>query len=645
MSDFESRARSAADAVKREMDRTNPDDDRGLRHARRSRKRAVVPALAAVFLVAGLSTQLPINNGNNGHVASNESKYQLASSLQPFDRCDTVLQYFKDNAKKEFHNVDSREIPPMFAAPNSGSAKSEAADTANTRPSSGLSSTTNVQEAGVDEPDVVKTDGKRIVAVAGGRASLIDDNGGHPQVRSTLSDLSVNNVFFEGDRVLVFAAGTNGYASLMALYDVRDLTSPHLVANLSIDGSIVDARMVGTQVRVVTNTTPSLNGAAYRGGSDDQLRERIANSKVEDWTPEYSLRDSTGKEVDRGQLVDCNQLSRPKTFSGISTVALTSFDLDSSMKDSRSVGVIASGQQVYATAGATYVSSTDFEQFQNPQATYVHKFTTDRHGESTYRASGQVSGQLLNQYSMSENNGVLRIASTVRSNSTFVARRNKTGGAVTTLRESNGELEQLGLVGGLGESDNESIKAVRFIGERAYVVTFRQMDPLYVVDLRDPKAPKVSGELKIPGYSGYLHPVGENLVLGVGQDAGVQFSLFDVSDPANPKRIGTQSYGSGSAAAEFDPKAFLFWQPRNLVIAPTTFYEDKTFTGLVLLQPGNNALLEVGRLAFTGKNGSITRTFVIDNRAYMLSDDGLQVNSLDTHRDIDRLQLPTAQIK
>jgi uncharacterized secreted protein with C-terminal beta-propeller domain len=184
------------------------------------------------------------------------------------------------------------------------------------------------------------------------------------------------------------------------------------------------------------------------------------------------------------------------------------------------------------------------------------------------------------------------------------------------------------------------------------------------------------GELKIPGYSGYLHPIGENLLLGVGQSGldsgtgpvvprprkkdggttdiapsppnrggqiGVQFSLFDVSDPASPRRIDTQTYGGGTAAAEFDPKAFLYWQPRNLIIAPTNLHGDYkgrgAFSGLVLLRANANGLTEVGRLATTEAYGAVNRSLVIGDTVYMLSDHTLQANSLDTHREIDKLIL------
>jgi uncharacterized secreted protein with C-terminal beta-propeller domain len=336
---------------------------------------------------------------------------------------------------------------------------------------------------------------------------------------------------------------------------------------------------------------------------------------------------------------------------------VSSFDMGSALQSRSAVGVIAGGQQIYATDTSTYVSTTDWSPDGSAAKTSLHKFVTTPSGASTYQGSGEVPGTLLNQYAMSEYDGVLRVASTVSERRGWANSRQTTEGLVTTLQEQDGALRQLGQVGGLGWQDNESIRAVRFIEDRGYVVTFRSTDPLYVLDLRNPATPKVVGELKIPGYSGYLHPIGEHLLLGVGQSGldsgngvnpslpsrggqtGVQFSLFDISDPASPRRIDTQTYGGGAAAAEFDPKAFLYWEPRNLIIAPTNLhgnYRRKgAFSGLVLLRANTNGLSEVGRLGTA--YGPVTRSLVIGDTVYMLSESALQANSLDTHREIDKL--------
>jgi len=419
-------------------------------------------------------------------------------------------------------------------------------------------------------------------------------------------------------------------------------------------------------VRVATASSPDLDIASpvyTRDGnisekSKDELRAAVAKTTVDDWIPTYTLEDGGGAQVAEGRLVECADLARPEKFSGLDTVAVSSFDMASALQSRKAVGVIAGGQQVYASTTSIYVSTTDWSLDGAPALTSLHKFVTAQSGASTYKGSGEVPGTLLNQYAMSEYKGVLRVASTISVRRGWVNARQITEGVVTTLQEQGGALRQLGQVDGLGRHDNESIRAVRFIEERGYIVTFRQTDPLYVLDLRNAAAPKVLGELKIPGYSGYLHPIGENLLLGVGQSGltpgdrraptrdgqvGVQFSLFDISDPAFPRRIDTQTYGGGTAAAEFDPKAFLYWQPRDLIVAPTNLHGDdqgrKAFSGVVLLRATEDGLKELGRLAITEADGNVNRSLIIDDAVYLLSDGSLQAHSLDTHRQIDKLNL------
>lgn len=531
-------------------------------------------------------------------------------------------------------------------------------------------SATNIQEAGVDEPDIVKTDGRRIVAVAQGRVHLISSTGGRLTLQKTLPGTTARNVFFSGDRLLVFSdegaqtdrAGSPWFGSQAALtmYDISSLSAPELVATLTVDGTVLDARLVGTQVRVTTVASPDIDVPApvftpdgrLTKKSEDQLRAAVASSTIDDWIPSYVLDDGRGAEIARGHLVACGDLARPEKFSGLDTVALSSFDLTSALQSRQAVGVVAGGEQIYATSTATYVSTTEWTRDGMPATTSLHKFTTATSGASSYRGSGDVSGTLLNQYALSEHDGVLRVASTVTERRGWVNTREVTEGMVTILQEQDGVLRQLGQVGGLGKKDNESIRAVRFIEDRGYVITFRQTDPLYVLDLRDAAAPKVLGELKIPGYSGYLHPVGKNLLLGVGQSGpdsdpaaqtGVQFSVFDVSNPTAPRRIDTHTYGAGAATAEFDPKAFLYWQPRDLVIAPTQVYGDDegrgAFSGVVLLRANKDGLAELGKVKVAPDDGAANRSFVIGDDVFVLSDQALQSVSIDTLRPIDKLDL------
>jgi uncharacterized secreted protein with C-terminal beta-propeller domain len=687
MSDFDSRARKAAGSVRQQIAGNPLHDEKGIRRAQRSRARAVIPSAvaAAAVLILGIAFALPRGGDPGTPSGGGGTAFALAGALKPFDTCDTVLEYFKDQAPQYLierarggvaTTTEAGAPERTTAVPKQGRAADSSGTTAESSGTPPEHSTTNVQEAGVDEPDIVKTDGNRIVAVAQGRVHLVGLDGGKMTLRKTLPDMMVRNVFLSGERLLVFSAQTAqnsepglawaGRQAVLTMYDISNLSDAERIATLTIDGDVLDARLVGTQVRVVTASSPDVDAPSPvftpDGGiapkSKDELRAAVANTTVDDWIPTYTLHDGRGAEVGTGRLVECGNLARPETFSGLDTVAVSSFDMGSAMQSRKTVGVIAGGQQIYATDKSTYVSTTDWSADGSPAETSLHKFVTGPSGASTYKGSGELPGTLLNQYAMSEYHGVLRVASTVSERRGWTNSRQITEGVVTTFSEQGGALRQLGQVGGLGRQDNESIRAVRFIEERGYVVTFRQSDPLYVLDLRDAAAPKVVGELKIPGYSGYLHPIGENLLLGVGQSGleqgigpaptrpgqiGVQFSLFDISDPASPRRVDVQTYGGGAVAAEFDPKAFLYWQPRDLIIAPTNLHGDYrgrgAFSGLVLLRANADGLSELGRLATTEAYGSVNRSLVIGDTVYMLSDNALQANSLSSHRVIDKLAL------
>jgi uncharacterized secreted protein with C-terminal beta-propeller domain len=684
MSDFETRARHAAEAVRRQVAELPAHHDEGLRRAQRPPARGALRlAVAASILIGAVAIGVPVvrgglatggdsaasgggvTSGGEGAASSGDgAAFALTGPLRPFPTCDSVLQYFKDQAPED---LIARVGGGMVAtSEDRASASGAGAESAASSPEH---SETNIQEAGVDEPDVVKTDGNRIVAVAQGRVHLISSERGELTRQKTLPGTTARNVFLSGNRLLVFSdqgAGAGepespwfGTQAVLTMYDISSLSDPELIATLTVDGSVLDARLVGTQVRVVTVASPDVDAPApdfTRDGrlskkSENDLRAAVANTTIDDWIPSYVLTDGSGAEVDEGHLVDCADLARPEKFSGLDTVALSAFDT-SDLQSRQTVGVVAGGQQIYATSTSTYVSTTEWTRDGSAPTTSMHKFSTAKSGASTYRGSGDVPGMLLNQYALSEYGGVLRVASTVSQRRGWVNTREVTEGLVTTLREQDGALHRLGQIGGLGRKDNESIRAVRFIEDRGYVVTFRQTDPLYVLDLRDAATPKILGELKIPGYSGYLHPIGENRLLGVGQSGpesdpgaptGVQFSVFDVSDPTSPRRIGTQTYGAGAAGAEFDPKAFLYWQPRDLIVAPTSLYGDDrgrgSFNGVVLLRASKNGLKELGKVRVAAGDGGANRSFIIGDAVYLLSDQALQTADLDTLRPIDTLIL------
>jgi uncharacterized secreted protein with C-terminal beta-propeller domain len=662
---FEARARRASESVRQQLAAEEPSDELGLRRTRRPLHRRALPRVAAAAaLVAGVAVvgpQLVGGDGTGSAGLGGAGVAYAAGPLKAFASCDAVLGYFKEHAPDYLIDQASGGGRQASSQAGSESGTASAADGAAERAApTPAHSTTNVAEAGVDEPDLVKTDGKVIVAVARGRAHLISADKGRLSRLATLPTTDVRNVFLSGTRVLVFSGQrpeevalgprSAGQRQLLTTYDIATLRSPKLVATLAVDGDVLDARLVGDQVRVATAFSPDLDIPSPNYGregiteeSKDQLRDAVAKSTLDDWLPAYTLTNASGAPVTSGRLVECPDLSTPEKFSGIATVAVSSFDITSTLRDRRTVGVVAGGEQLYATDRATYVTTTDWSRDDAAPRTSLHKFLTAPSGATTYRGSGEVPGNLLNEYSMSEFDGVLRVATTLSGRRGWLNARMVNEGVVTVLREEDGTLKQIGQVGGLGRKDNESIRAVRFIGNKGYVVTFRQTDPLYVLDLRNPAAPTITGELKIPGYSGYLHPIGTDRLLGVGQSGTgkIQFSLFNVHDPASPRRIDTQSYGWGSAAAEFDQKAFLSWEPRSLVMAPITSYgQDKIeFSGLVLLRADPRGLREVARITPPASAGQAVRSLVIGDDVYVLSEHALQSNRLDGYRTVDRLKL------
>jgi uncharacterized secreted protein with C-terminal beta-propeller domain len=208
-------------------------------------------------------------------------------------------------------------------------------------------------------------------------------------------------------------------------------------------------------------------------------------------------------------------------------------------------------------------------------------------------------------------------------------------------------------VGGIGRG--EQIQAVRFLGDAGYVVTFRHVDPLFTIDLSKPDAPRVAGELKLLGFSAYLHPVSAGLLLGVGQDAtpqgaqlGIQLSLFDVSDLAHPVRVAQRRVASSSSSeVQWDHHAFLYWAPRRLAVLPVAVFDNgsEAFLGAIGFRIGPAAIDEVGRVSHDSAAYpvSVRRAVVIGARLFTVSDLGVKASALSTFADEAWVPFPQPQ--
>ncbi len=631
----------------------------------------VAALLAALFAVGG-------GPAAEAHPSATTGK---GARLKSFGSCPKLLTYAKQHALPLVGSWGLGGVrvgiatSPAIGAPEADAAKSSGV--------AGVDySTTNVQEDGVDEPDVVKSNGEFLFVVRGDQVFAVDVRGAGPKLAGSLR-LPVGSgyeLLLHGDRLLVLSHGgfVGGPAvdgppvaestriapypvaqSSLIEVDVRNPSSLRIVRSVVLDADYVTARLVGSVVRVVTASsmpqplpfvTPEGSTSTAAAAALARNRAVVRTSRIANWLPSYALKGRRGETLARRSLVNCKDVRRPAVYSGLGLMTVLTIDLAKGLALVDSSSVLADGRTVYGSQESLYVATQRW--FAVPVSaasadppkltTTIHKFDVSDPKATHYRGSGSVPGYLMNQWSLSEYKGVLRVASTEEPTWWNPGPGEKSASLVTTLREEGGSLVKVGQVGGLGEG--ERVYAVRFMGDTGYVVTFRQVDPLYTIDLSTPATPKVLGELKILGYSAYLHPVGDGLLLGIGRDVsaegrvlGMQLSLFDVSDLRRPVRIQAHALGSSWSEAESDHHAFLWWAPSRLAVLPVQAYADKPFFGAVGFRIGRSGIDEVGRVTHADKPEAaakifggtpISRSLVVRDSLYTVSDKGVEANSL-----------------
>jgi hypothetical protein len=526
-----------------------------------------------------------------------------SSRLRFFAECPDLLAYMQTEALKRvtawglggpmWQGYSGGPIPMVESASAPAAGVPAMASAAGSAPAGTAAlpdfSGTNTQEVGVDEGDIVETDGTHVFVASQDGVRIVDVATAEVTAKLDLPDGS-DQLLLDGDRLLVTTQPYSSTDTVVSLYNVSDVSAPTLLHRSHLEGYLVASRAVDGTARLVLTTAlgtrlPFVTPQQF--GFDEaralqRNKDIITNSTVEDWMPRSFTEATNGSFGDISTTLDCSAVAAPSEFAGLGVSWIATVDLHGSGEPVGSAGIVSTSDIVYASTTSIYMATIPWDWFQpqpnvdvnttptTPPPTLIHQFALGANGTASYVASGEVDGQLLNQFSMSEYQGDLRVATT-----TFDWSGTETpSSAVRVLRPEGNELVQIGMVDGLGSG--EQIQAVRFLGTQGYVVTFHQTDPLFVIDLSDPTAPVLSGELKIPGYSAYLHPVGDGLLLGVGQDAtdggqvlGTQLSLFDVHDPANPVRLSTLPIG-GSSEAEWDHHAFLFWPQDGTIVLPAS---------------------------------------------------------------------------
>ncbi len=455
-------------------------------------------------------------------------------------------------------------------------------------------STTNTQVAGVDEADLVETDGEYLYVISQNELLILDARESGKLTLASRIQLTSRptGMYLAGDRLTLITSGSNSqyapnnlrngfvisnswggyYRSSSAttevkVLDVSDHTSPKLVQNTELDGRLVSSRMVDGELRIVlqqdarhwSNLLPGLQ--RYHVGYDesaktDQYRYETRNEYLgrvyqglENYSlPSYRTLSVDGEVLREQHLVTREELAEPIVARHASATTIATFDTLGNTAGPTATKTLftRTAAEIYATQDSLYVFGASAISSYNETTIWKYDFDSTEHSIEL-SAKGHLNGRLLNQFSADEHEGYLRVVTTGRSWNS--------GQSLFVLQQVGKQLKTVGAVKNL--APGERLHSVRFTGNDAFVVTFRKVDPLFAIDLSDPSNPFVAGELKTPGYSDYLQPIDENYLLGIGRGADetiglfqeLQVSIFDVGDLSNPQLAHRYSFEGGRSTA------------------------------------------------------------------------------------------------
>lgn len=626
------------------------------REHRSTLRRLATPGIAGALLLTACSGG---GGADRGFAGGEQPDAQEQVGYDDFGSCDALVSWTKTEMLKRVGPYGLEGSPWLYARGGEGIAVE--APMADIAASSDVkmpdTSVTNTQEVDVDEGDIVETDGRFVYSIVDNRLRSVDlDNA------TLLEEIDLPNgdsqMILAGDRLVVVTSQWEATAdTVVTTYSVSNgkLT---FESRKHLEGQQVSVRAVGDNIYVTIRSgiVERLNFVSPRDGTDDALKaaEKRNRQIVKDLTVDQILPRmfDEGELGGRGEIMaalDCSVIGHPDAFSGWGITWVARVSTTGDVEPMGDIGILADSQNAYTSSNSLYVATTRWDDGVDdkfvptqpaPAYTDLHAFELDAAtGIFSYAGSGRVLGTLLNSYSMSEYEGVLRVATTSYEYDFGKGQDN----GVHTFRVEGGALVEIGAVRGLGRG--EMIQGVRFDGPRGYVVTFRQVDPLYVLDLSDPAAPALVGELKVPGYSTYLKPIDGNRVIAVGMSGtdtgvitGVQVSVFDVSDPSDPQLVATSDIGEWSEAT-WDPHAFLWWSQTGQIVVPRELVCEVPGTtecgSAVVLRLDGKELSEQGRIV---QWFPIRRSVIAQGRLVTVSAGAVLVTELDSLRSTEEIR-------
>ncbi|MCM2263642.1 MAG: beta-propeller domain-containing protein [Desulfuromonadales bacterium] len=610
---------------------------------------------------------------------------------------DELTKRYERQKFSYYYRDANLSLPQMAAADSKGSSSQTLS----------AYSTTNLQEYGVDEGDLVKTDGTYLYLARGSHFIVLQ---AQPAAGSAvISDIElkawITELYLGNGKVYIVTASNLSTkvlssasdlappstlsfpATRLYVYDVANPARPELTVRYDLPGALQGGRRINNTLYLVTNHRIDIPFPAYpwdfaRYGTFEQKTyeqaialarkenlRKIASLTLADMIPSYSHTSFSGATAGITQTttaVDYGDIYCPTPGNGTDLAIIYSIDTLQESDAVSSSAIFTAWGTLYMSAESLYLASSNNwawitpiadsgQELANPEpSTALHKFTiSGPEQKPVYRGSGKVPGWLNNQFSLGEYNGYLRVGTT-RGGWWGEQISNR----LTIFAEQDRQLDEIGKIDNI--APGERIYSIRFDGDRAYMVTFRQTDPLFTLDLSNPAEPKIAGEIHVNGFSTYIHLIGENnnFLLTIGRSAdslgrvtGNKLQLFDVTNFAAPALVDDFELGAGWSSALYDHHAFLYYQPLSLLAIPTSEYSGTDFSyrsGLRLfsIDPvngfGDRGSIRTSTIAtpYGSYSDNVDRAVIINNNIYAIATESVTVAELDPLQVLKTVELP-----
>ena len=519
-------------------------------------------------------------------------------------------------------------------------------------------SSTNVQVDNVDEADIVKVDNKYIYYIIENKIVIINAN--KPQEADVIAEISYDNFspkeMYINKNKLIVIGWQYGYNSIrkteeslindvikleqklsIIIYNLDNIAEPKEIRKIEIEGSYLSSRMIENNIYIVSNKYIN---------SGDILNKEIQNLDEKDYQPKYLDTANGGEE----KCIGFDKIYSFEQMENTSYLIITGINLENTEEPDIKV-FLGAGEHVYSSSQNMYIAINNRKYDDNYKfidaKTHIIKFEL-KNGKINFKVETDVDGNINNQFSMDEDGEFFRIATTIGD------LWNIDENTSNNLYVLDSELKEVGKVSNFAKE--EKIYSVRYVGNKAYIVTFKQTDPLFVVDLSDPTEPIILGELKIPGYSTYLHPYDETHIIGFGYDTkengtrivdyGLKMVMFDISNLSEPKELFKVYLGDRSTSSEltYNHKALLYLKEKNILAFPMTSYKNGNIDSKAVIYQINlqQGFIKQGEISTVGKydyKKQIERIVFINDAYYALSNSVVKLVDVNTMEMIKEIEL------